>query len=143
MRRVSEEPLNSIGYLAKATGPQDVLATLLNNLKVQEQQNCACIAGETKVQMGLDRDEGSATVAAQRLRSNPPSLIALLIGSRYDEYQAKDKCPLCLETMDLTDKHLKPCKCGYEICLWCWHHIMEMDQKWWEPWEVPWMSFYP
>ncbi|CAM0880318.1 unnamed protein product [Alopecurus aequalis] len=43
--------------------------------------------------------------------------------------QAKDKCPLCLETMDLTDKHLKPCKCGYEICLWCWHHIMEMDQK--------------
>lgn len=43
--------------------------------------------------------------------------------------QSKDKCPLCLETMDLTDKHLKPCKCGYEICLWCWHHIMEMDQK--------------
>uniref|UniRef100_A0ACD5VCH0 Uncharacterized protein n=1 Tax=Avena sativa TaxID=4498 RepID=A0ACD5VCH0_AVESA len=43
--------------------------------------------------------------------------------------QAKDKCPLCLETMDLTDKHLKPCKCGYEICLWCWHHIMEMDRK--------------
>ncbi|KAM0918097.1 hypothetical protein ACQ4PT_009065 [Festuca glaucescens] len=31
--------------------------------------------------------------------------------------------------MDLTDKHLKPCKCGYEICLWCWHHIMEMDRK--------------
>ncbi|KAE8778935.1 CCR4-NOT transcription complex subunit 4 [Hordeum vulgare] len=43
--------------------------------------------------------------------------------------QAKDKCPLCMETMDLTDKQLKPCKCGYEICLWCWHHIMEMDQK--------------
>ncbi|KQK03258.1 uncharacterized protein LOC100821293 isoform X1 [Brachypodium distachyon] len=43
--------------------------------------------------------------------------------------QAKEKCPLCLETMDLTDKELKPCKCGYEICLWCWHRIMEMDQK--------------
>jgi CCR4-NOT transcription complex subunit 4 len=43
--------------------------------------------------------------------------------------QAKEKCPLCTEEMDLTDKQLKPCKCGYEICLWCWHQIMEMDQK--------------
>ncbi|XP_062219121.1 uncharacterized protein LOC133918945 [Phragmites australis] len=43
--------------------------------------------------------------------------------------RTKEKCPLCLEAMDLTDKQLKPCKCGYEICLWCWHHIMEMDLK--------------
>ncbi|XP_009342332.2 uncharacterized protein LOC103934301 isoform X1 [Pyrus x bretschneideri] len=28
--------------------------------------------------------------------------------------------------MDLTDQQLKPCKCGYEVCVWCWHHIMEM-----------------
>ncbi|CAL5207188.1 unnamed protein product [Lathyrus oleraceus] len=38
-------------------------------------------------------------------------------------------CPICTEEMDLTDQHLKPCKCGYEICVWCWHHIMEMAQK--------------
>ncbi|XP_044473449.1 uncharacterized protein LOC123201912 isoform X3 [Mangifera indica] len=38
-------------------------------------------------------------------------------------------CPLCTEEMDLTDKQLKPCKCGYEICVWCWHHIMEMAEK--------------
>ncbi|PKA63296.1 CCR4-NOT transcription complex subunit 4 [Apostasia shenzhenica] len=38
-------------------------------------------------------------------------------------------CPLCAEEMDLTDQHLKPCKCGYEICVWCWHHIMEMAEK--------------
>ncbi|KAK7245185.1 hypothetical protein RIF29_40020 [Crotalaria pallida] len=31
--------------------------------------------------------------------------------------------------MDLTDQQLKPCKCGYEICVWCWHHIMEMSEK--------------
>ncbi|KAL5228718.1 hypothetical protein ABZP36_016983 [Zizania latifolia] len=43
--------------------------------------------------------------------------------------QSKEKCPLCTEEMDLTDKQLKPCKCGYEICLYCWHQIMEMDQK--------------
>ena len=30
------------GYIAKAIGPHDVLATLLNNLKVQERQNRVC-----------------------------------------------------------------------------------------------------
>ncbi|PNX94383.1 RNA-binding (RRM/RBD/RNP motif) family protein [Trifolium pratense] len=34
-------------------------------------------------------------------------------------------CPLCEEEMDLTDQQLKPCRCGYEICVWCWHHIMD------------------
>jgi len=24
-------------------------------------------------------------------------------------------CPLCTEEMDLTDQHLKPCKCGYQV----------------------------
>ncbi|CAL4965961.1 unnamed protein product [Urochloa decumbens] len=43
--------------------------------------------------------------------------------------QANDKCPLCLDPMDLTDQQLKPCKCGYEICLYCWHRIMNMDEK--------------
>ncbi|XP_074560848.1 putative general negative regulator of transcription C16C9.04c, partial [Curcuma longa] len=38
-------------------------------------------------------------------------------------------CPLCAEEMDLTDQQLKPCKCGYEICVWCWHHIIEMAEK--------------
>ena len=31
-----------LGYIAKAIGPHDVLATLLNNLKVQERQNRVC-----------------------------------------------------------------------------------------------------
>lgn len=38
-------------------------------------------------------------------------------------------CPLCAEEMDLTDQQLKPCKCGYEICVWCWHHVMDMAEK--------------
>ncbi|RVW39701.1 CCR4-NOT transcription complex subunit 4 [Vitis vinifera] len=33
-------------------------------------------------------------------------------------------CPLCTEEMDLTDQQLKPCKCRYEICVWCWHRIL-------------------
>ncbi|KAI3507833.1 hypothetical protein L1887_22828 [Cichorium endivia] len=31
--------------------------------------------------------------------------------------------------MDLTDQQLRPCKCGYDICVWCWHHIMDMAEK--------------
>ncbi|KAG5519718.1 hypothetical protein PMAC_001875 [Pneumocystis sp. 'macacae'] len=34
--------VNTFGFIAKAIGPQDVLATLLNNLKVQERQNRVC-----------------------------------------------------------------------------------------------------
>jgi len=34
--------VNTFGYISKAIGPQDVLATLLNNLKVQERQNRVC-----------------------------------------------------------------------------------------------------
>ncbi|KAI5058417.1 hypothetical protein GOP47_0026587 [Adiantum capillus-veneris] len=38
-------------------------------------------------------------------------------------------CPLCMEEMDSTDRQLKPCRCGYQICVWCWNHIMEMAEK--------------
>lgn len=38
-------------------------------------------------------------------------------------------CPLCAEEMDLTDRQLKPCQCGYEICVLCWHHLMEVAEK--------------
>ncbi|XP_056865066.1 general negative regulator of transcription subunit 4 isoform X2 [Raphanus sativus] len=38
-------------------------------------------------------------------------------------------CPLCAEEMDLTDQHFNPCQCGYQICVWCWHHIIEMAEK--------------
>lgn len=43
--------------------------------------------------------------------------------------EGEKTCPLCAEEMDLTDQQLKPCRCGYEICVWCWHHIMEMAEK--------------
>lgn len=35
-------------------------------------------------------------------------------------------CPLCMETMDATDRATHLCtSCDYSICLWCFHHIME------------------
>ncbi|KAL8145766.1 hypothetical protein AgCh_003784 [Apium graveolens] len=39
------------------------------------------------------------------------------------------RCPLCAEEMDFTDQQLKPCKCGYQVCVWCWHQIMDMAEK--------------
>jgi CCR4-NOT transcription complex subunit 4 len=41
----------------------------------------------------------------------------------------ENMCPLCAEEMDLTDRQLKPCQCGYEICVLCWHHLMEVAEK--------------
>ncbi len=34
-------------------------------------------------------------------------------------------CPLCCEELDLSDKNFLPCSCGYQVCMWCWHHIKE------------------
>lgn len=52
-KAIRRATVNTFGYIAKAIGPHDVLATLLNNLKVQERQNRVCttvgiaIVGET------------------------------------------------------------------------------------------------
>ncbi|GFY64717.1 CCR4-NOT transcription complex subunit 4 [Trichonephila inaurata madagascariensis] len=32
-------------------------------------------------------------------------------------------CPLCLETLDVDDLSFYPCKCGYQVCRFCWHRI--------------------
>ena len=41
-KAICRAAVNTFGYIAKAIGPQDVLATLLNNLKVQERQMRVC-----------------------------------------------------------------------------------------------------
>ncbi|KAJ2836507.1 U2 snRNP component prp10 [Coemansia sp. 'formosensis'] len=41
-KAIRRAAVNTFGYIARAIGPQDVLATLLNNLKVQERQNRVC-----------------------------------------------------------------------------------------------------
>lgn len=34
-------------------------------------------------------------------------------------------CPLCCEDLDISDQNFLPCKCGYQVCMWCWHHIKD------------------
>jgi splicing factor 3B subunit 1 len=41
-KAIRRAAVNTFGYIAKAVGPQDVLVTLLNNLRVQERQNRVC-----------------------------------------------------------------------------------------------------
>ncbi|CAJ1905666.1 unnamed protein product [Cylindrotheca closterium] len=36
-------------------------------------------------------------------------------------------CPLCCEEMDISDQQFYPCKCGYQVCMWCWHRIKEQE----------------
>lgn len=41
-KSIRRATVNTFGYIARAIGPQDVLSTLLNNLRVQERQNRVC-----------------------------------------------------------------------------------------------------
>ena len=36
-------------------------------------------------------------------------------------------CPLCCEEFDISDRQFFPCKCGYQVCMWCWHRIRESE----------------
>ncbi|OBA25452.1 hypothetical protein HANVADRAFT_53921 [Hanseniaspora valbyensis NRRL Y-1626] len=45
-------------------------------------------------------------------------LDSMLSDDEEDEY-----CPLCIEALDLSDKHFKPCPCGYQICSFCYNNI--------------------
>lgn len=38
-----------------------------------------------------------------------------------------DVCPLCCEELDMSDRQFFPCKCGYQVCMWCWHRIRESE----------------
>lgn len=47
----------------------------------------------------------------QRRSSN-----ASLGSNRSDDPEEEATCPLCLETLDETDRGLFPCECGYQVC---------------------------
>ncbi|KAI3705169.1 hypothetical protein L1987_75402 [Smallanthus sonchifolius] len=65
--------------------------------------------------------------ACVRVQMTRFTLVRFILGIMNNEEEKR--CPLCAEEMDWTDQQLKPCKCGYEVCVWCWHHIMDMAEK--------------
>ncbi len=51
------------------------------------------------------------------------------INGKMSPESENNECPLCTEEFDVTDKSFRPCKCGYQICVWCWHKIMEDSKR--------------
>ena len=47
------------------------------------------------------------------------------INAGAEKLEEVDDCPLCCTELDATDRRFKPCACGYQICAWCWHQLME------------------
>ncbi|CEF99743.1 RNA recognition motif domain, eukaryote [Ostreococcus tauri] len=43
--------------------------------------------------------------------------------------ETMELCPLCCNELDATDRRFRPCRCGYQICAWCWHQLMELASK--------------
>ena len=39
--------------------------------------------------------------------------LILMLGNMQDE---DVECPLCLDTLDISDLNFKPCSCGYQVC---------------------------
>ncbi|PHT54247.1 hypothetical protein CQW23_08709 [Capsicum baccatum] len=83
-------------------------------------------------------DKGPGPIAKSAKTSGSPEIFGKGIGSSREpatssgaimSHEEEKRCPLCAEEMDWTDQQFKPCKCGYQVCLWCWHHIMDMAEK--------------
>jgi hypothetical protein len=46
-----------------------------------------------------------------------------------DDGYEPPECPLCTEILEPDDLNFKPCPCGYQICIWCWHKLNEKDTE--------------
>lgn len=40
-----------------------------------------------------------------------------------EEEEEDPCCPLCIEELDATEIHFRPCPCGYRVCLFCYERI--------------------
>ncbi|MES1915470.1 MAG: hypothetical protein MHM6MM_007408 [Cercozoa sp. M6MM] len=41
------------------------------------------------------------------------------------EMEDRPECPICCNDMDATDLLFKPCPCGFQLCLWCYHRVLD------------------
>ena len=57
----------------------------------------------------------------------PISYLSHILSFSFMQHQSEHLCPLCCEELDLSDREFYPCKCGYQVCMWCWHRIRETE----------------
>lgn len=60
---------------------------------------------------------------SQQQGKNSQSIVSV----PYD-YEPMD-CPLCMEEMDPSDLHFRPCPCGYQVCRFCWNRIRQNENE--------------
>lgn len=76
----------------------------------------------------VPRSRNKQTMSAQSLVSSlVPSPSRYSQGS--DSSEEDTECPVCCNDLDVTDKHMRYCECGFRPCLWCYHQILEEAQK--------------
>lgn len=71
---------------------------------------------EREEQQRREAAAAAAAAAAQQQAQQYEESFAADADSDDDD---DDSCPLCMEQLDATDKQFMPCKCGYQVCLWC------------------------
>jgi len=76
--------------------------------------------------------DGDDCAPLPRLQTGPPSCVlrascCSAVGQALTQGgpRASAGCPLCMEDLDITDRNFRPCKCGYQICLFCYRHIKD------------------
>ena len=79
---------------------------------------------------GLEPLCGRPRAAMGRGGTGPPGAAALGRGEiaparTHSPTLPATGCPLCMEDMDVTDRNFRPCKCGYQICLFCYNKIKD------------------
>ena len=79
---------------------------------------------------GLQPLFGRPRAAMGRGGTGPPGAAALTRGEiaparTHAPTLPATGCPLCMEDMDVTDRNFRPCKCGYQICLFCYNKIKD------------------
>ena len=76
---------------------------------------------------------GSGSSRRRRVQSNADSYDG---ANELDEYEEEEEgistddsagaeCPLCMEPLDPTDLAFRPCRCGYQVCLYCYNNILD------------------
>ena len=114
-KAIRRATVNTFGYIAKAIGPQDVLAVLLNNLKVQERQNRVC----TTVAIAIVAE----TCGPFTVRAPPPLLVlsghaASLTPYKSDTPRAISPRPAC------PPRYRWRSSCAWRSpCAWCFPRV--------------------
>ncbi|KIM28829.1 hypothetical protein M408DRAFT_329269 [Serendipita vermifera MAFF 305830] len=75
--------------------------------------------------MSRAQQSHNSHASASSYQSKPSLLAGVQDAYWSDDEEENSTCPLCIKELDLEEQSFKPCPCGYQICLFCWHHIRD------------------